>query len=159
MSANERSRRPFGGPDRIPGGLRVGDVAHRDRRVVKNGRWYVVDEHGLRRVGWGDVTIEDLHSVHRDLGLAAFLVVQEHPAGSSAPGSPWRWYDRPDPTPGPSLQDVCDQSLVAVLAEGGPAFVDPLGTFAPGELVDMQGISLRAISSGDLHQVCQGLMG
>jgi hypothetical protein len=61
--------------------------------------------------------------------------------------------------PGPSLRNVCDQSLVAVLAEGGPAFVDPLGTYTPGELVDMQGISLPAIPSDDLLQVCRGLMG
>jgi hypothetical protein len=159
MPSTEPPQRPAIGPDRIPGGLRVGQVAHRDRRVVKNGRWYLVDAEGFQPVGWGDVSIEDLHSVHRDLGPSAFLVVQEHPTGSSAPGSPWRWYNGPDPTPGPSLRDVCDRSLVAVLAEGGPVFVDGLGTYAPGELVDMQGIRLRAISSGGLLQVCRGLIG
>ncbi len=93
----------------------------------------------------------------RAAGLAAAAALVACGGGGTTP--PGGVVGRPDPTPGPSLQDVCDQSLVAVLAEGGPAYVDPLGTFAPGELVDMQGISLRAISSGDLHQVCQGLMG
>ena len=92
----------------------------RDRRLVHNGRWHVID-HGLhRKLGWGDLSLEDLDEVRSQLRGGLFLAIREAANFDPLGDERWGHYDRMgvhDPTLTPS--DVAAQVQFAVSAEAG----------------------------------------
>lgn len=138
-------------------GLRVGNLAHRDKCVLKNGRWYLIDTAGHQRIGWGDLSDDDLRHIHTVLAGALFIGVLESPNHSRGSDYQWEWYDRPDPTPGPTLHDVCAAAGVAVLAEGGPVMVTAHRRLLGETSAFASRWGLGAIAIADLHQIATGL--
>ena len=126
------------GPYVLPRGVRIGQIRPRADRPIKNGRWYVARSGWLGKVGWGDLSFEDLELISASTGPEeAFLALPEnppggqhlpfHPAGAHADVSePWCWYDRDDDPPGPDIPTLADGAWYAIL-EGTVYTVDESG--------------------------------
>lgn len=124
-------------PGRLPGGIRRGALRARENRPIKNGRWYIAGRGVLTKVGWGDLSFLDLETIAADLHDGEiFLALPESPPGGQhlpfhEPGEPiragsWRWYDRPDDPPGPTIADLVGSARYAVL-DGQVRYVDSDG--------------------------------
>ncbi len=102
----------------------------REDQAVKNGRWYIVRGGTLTKVGWGDVSFNDLHHVAATLQHdRAFVVLPEHPPGGQHLPSHvadhddgWSWYDRADHTP-PTIEALVDAAWF-VIVDSELVFVD-----------------------------------
>lgn len=107
-----RSVRPF-----------VGQIRSRDVRVVKNARWYLVDHDGVAKVGWGDLSLDDINAVATRLtSTEAFVVLPESPGGGQHPPhaatdrvTGWCWYDRPD-CRDVTVADVVESARFAIVS-------------------------------------------
>lgn len=142
----------------LPGGLQVGAMVGRATRAAKNARWYLIDGDGPSRLGWGDVSFDDLDLVHGDLNGAVFVVVRSNPLSARSPGSPWLWYDQPDPDPGPALEDICEAASFAVLPAEGPVVVGRGEHYVRGAYLDLQGFALPALPGSELLEICRDLV-
>ena len=116
----------------LPAGVGIGQIRGRQDRPVKNGRWYLARgatvgrRSLLAKVGWGDLSFEDIEAFARQLGPDEILIVlPEHPPGGQhlpfhtpdavvEPGT-WCWYDRPDDPPGPTIADLVDGAWYAIV--------------------------------------------
>jgi hypothetical protein len=121
----------------LPSGLRAGAMRNRRDRPVKNGRWYLVGAGVAAKVGWGDLSLTDLHAVGATLPDGwVFLALPESPPGGQhlpyatvtghAAAGDWCWYDRPDHQPGPDVATLAHAARYAVVA-GRVHVVDALG--------------------------------
>lgn len=110
-STSSRTDRPF-----------IGQIRSRDIRIVKNARWYLVDSDGATKVGWGDLSLDDLEAVATRLTpTEAFIVLPESPSGGQHPphavtdrAAGWCWYDRPD-CRDVTMADVIESARFAIV--------------------------------------------
>jgi hypothetical protein len=129
----------------------------RATRAAKNARWYLIDTRGSSKVGWGDLSFDDLDLVHGDLTSAVFVAVRSNPLRSNNPESPWLWYDRPDPEPGPTIEEICEAAHLAVLPDVGPVIVGRGELYRRGNILDLHGYTLPALRDSELLEICRAV--
>ena len=91
---------------------RIGQRVSGKVRIVKAGRWFEVHPRRLLDVGWGDLSLRDLRTLHETVGAAVAVVLPER---RSAPVAPVQ-------VRGPavlSLDAVVEEAIIAVMTELG----------------------------------------
>ncbi|WP_444663396.1 hypothetical protein ACT17Q_14895 [Cellulomonas sp. CW35] len=92
----------------------------REKRALKNARWYVVRGMVGYKVGWGDLSDDDLRELASDSGARTWLVLPEAPDGW--PPFSWPEYHEDEPDRGVSF---LAQSAAAGIVRGTPYLVRP----------------------------------
>jgi hypothetical protein len=91
--------------DRWPQGL----VGLRHTRIVKNARLYLATPDGqVAKIGWGDLGLEQWHTLHAIAGDGLVLVAREN-----RHGNPVGHYDRSD-APDATLEDLIPGLVLAL---------------------------------------------
>lgn len=120
---------------------------------MHNGRWHVLEAGLHHKVGWGDLSLDDLDDIRRQLHGGLFLALREAANFDPLGDERWGHYDRmgvPDPTLTPT--EVAAQVQFAVSAEAGVLEHLPTEAGATGTPVSRPGARsvVRYISTQDL---------
>jgi hypothetical protein len=159
----------------IPGGLYDSTRRPRRLRVVSYGNWFLAAPGILQQVGFGELALEDLEAVYRDLGGKVFVAHPEpHPMENYLSSGPavgrrrtfgmrrQKFYGEAG-APLPSLGAVARGAQVAVLPEVGPVWVDGVRLFKPGEIAPLPWtdplVELRVVRPRELQKAMLAVIG
>lgn len=142
----------------------IGQIRAREVRIVKNARWYLVGSDGVTKVGWGDLSLDDLEAVATRLTpTEGFVVLPESPSGGEHPPhavtdrvAGWCWYDRPDCRE-VTVADVVESARFAIVGGSALRVTDEGDEEGDSSAAGDESRGHRAIRRADLLVAVVGL--